>query len=100
MEFTEPTSEQCEKRVVLFDRDGQIAWATFRYPQMGGYCSKAIIIANKGDENSCFDIYIWHDSEFPFGDGQKPVEIHHCDAEQFVEFGKEVMNMIGTTNAS
>ena len=47
-------------------------------------------------DNSCFEAYIWHDGEFPFeGDsGTPPVHIHHCDADQFIEFGKFVAKLI------
>lgn len=85
----EPTGEQCSRREVLWEDEDEIAWASFSYPQMGGYGCRSIVVAGK-IEDGCFDIYIWHDGEFPFG-GKPPVELHHCSAEQFIQFGREVL---------
>ncbi len=93
-EITEPTSKQCSEKEVLWESETQIAWATY-YPQMGGYGSKAVIVGTKqpSEYNECFDAYIWHDGEFPFDgeSGNKPRELHHCMAQQFIRFGEEVL---------
>lgn len=81
-DLIEPTAEQCyaHERV----GSGVATW----YPQMGGYSSKAIVV---GDDD--FDVYIWHDGDFPFGDGRSPICMHHCDGAQFVEFGSLLMDI-------
>lgn len=62
------------------------------YPQMGGYVGKAVAVMD-GD---CVDVWVWHDGEFPFADDDEyrgkdgPKLLHHCVAEQFVEFGKKL----------
>jgi hypothetical protein len=61
---------------------------------MGGYVGKCVVVIEdpSGEYNSCFDAYVWHDSEFPFGDqDREPVCLHHCDAEQFIRFGELVL---------
>ncbi len=86
----EPTSEECSNRSPIFKDGRQVGYATW-YPQMGGYGGKCIVLTEKENENNtCFDVFVWHDSEFPFS-GLKPVEIHHCMAEQFIRFGEEVL---------
>ncbi|MET8985866.1 hypothetical protein ABZW49_10495 [Nonomuraea wenchangensis] len=80
----EPTHEECtaNARVALDDgTEGIACW----YPQMGGYTAHALIVPDAG----CADVYVWHDGDFPFGgDERPPVELHHCNGTQFVEFGK------------
>lgn len=85
----EPTSEACNRReritVCINGRavTGYAAW----YPQMGGYCGKALAVPNDPESRGCVDVFVWHDGEFPFcGSEQAPREIHHCDASQFAEF--------------
>ena len=71
---------------------------TYKYPQMGGYCAKSTIIFSRltsDEEPGCFDADIWHDGQWPF-DGEKvgrqgPSHLHHCSAEQFIEFGMLVL---------
>lgn len=79
----EPTAEECSQHVSLGD-----GWFALWYPQMGGYVGKAV--ARQVGE--CFDLYVWHDGEFPFSDDDVdgwteqpkcPVLLHHCDSEQF-----------------
>lgn len=80
----EPTAEECDAHtpVALDDATSGVAcW----YPQMGGYCGKAVVVAD-GDG---VDVYVWHDGDFPFsGDERPPAQLHHCDGSQFVEFGQ------------
>jgi hypothetical protein len=65
------------------------------YPQMGGYSGKAVAVS---DDTGCVDLYVWHDGEFPFtGDDDgpaPPVEVHHCDPEQFIQFGRQLTAFI------
>lgn len=89
----EPTSEQCSANEILFEDDQQVMFACW-YPQMGGYGGRCIITATKqpSPSNNCFDALIWHDGEFPFSD-RSPIELHHCGAEQFIEFGETVARL-------
>jgi hypothetical protein len=98
----EPTSEQCTKNALIKWRDeycgteltGFACW----YPQMGGYGAHCVIEPGGRDArhpedgaDRCFEAWVWHDGEFPFGDEQKPAHLHHCLAGQFVTFGQTVM---------
>lgn len=97
-----PTSEQCSQNAKVWEDEGHIGYAIW-YPQMGGYVGKAIAVVDKQwteNERSrtggCIDVYVWHDGEFPFGgEGERtrPVELHHCDPEQFVEFGQTLTKL-------
>ena len=52
--------------------------------------------ANLSD--SCVDLYIWHDGEFPFSeedDGRPPYLVHHCDITQFIRFGRALAGLMG-----
>lgn len=86
----EPTSDECSSNAVVFETDRQIAYAIW-YPQMGGYVGKAVAVMEK-DPDSCIDVFVWHDGEFPFSEGN-PVEIHHCDPTQFVMFGETLRDL-------
>ena len=88
MRPTEPTGEQCTARH-RFIFDGRRAVACW-YPQMGGYCSKAVLV----DHGGCFQAYVWHDGEFPFGDGRAPRELHHCDPQQFIDLGELAAGLV------
>lgn len=88
----EPTCEQIKANslIVWLDEYGKkLSGYACWYPQMGGYIAKCVIHPHK---NGCFDAYIWHDGVFPFNGedepGRNPVMIHHCMAEQFIEFGE------------
>lgn len=76
----EPTGKECETSAAYEDENvrGFCTW----YPQMGGYVGKCVVQPLGG----CFEVYVWHDGEFPF-EGNSPVELHHCDADQFIRFG-------------
>lgn len=87
-----PTPEQCENNARMPCNNGQ-AFACW-YPQMGGYVSRCVVII-QGPTNkftSCFDAYIWHDGNFPFI-GKKPIRLHHCDPQQFIDFGEWVKGL-------
>jgi hypothetical protein len=94
----EPTSEQCSEHEIVDRGDGWTAVAIW-YPQMGGYVGKCVV--RFGNEpQSCFDAWVWHDGEFPFGTSAgDPVQIHHCDPEQFVRFGDTVRRLTAETAA-
>jgi hypothetical protein len=68
--------------------NGRTYFAAY-YPQMGGYGSVCWI---ELDSSGCFDCYIWHDGEFAFGEEQEPTELHHCDPQQFIDFGTLVLD--------
>jgi len=90
----EPTGEQCNNNDKVFDENGKIGYAVW-YPQMGGYAGKAVAIFDKewGESSDgrgfcgCIDMLVWHDGQFPFK-GENPCEIHHCDPQQFIDFGE------------
>ena len=78
----QPTSPECTAHVVMDTPlgKGHACW----YPQMGGYTSHAIAVFIR----PCWEIYVWHDGEFPFAQGEDPAEMHHCSAPQFTQFGQ------------
>lgn len=91
MNFPKPTSEQCSAGEIL-EHDGKRYLATW-YPQMGGYAGMCLVeLSNK---TKCFDVAVWHDGEFPFETGDRPVILHHCDADQFIRFGALVAQAKG-----
>lgn len=81
----EPTADQCTAHERV--GDGYACW----YPQMGGYVAKAVIVP----ADSCADVYVWHDGDFPFSDGSQPTELHHCAGQQFVDFGNFLTEVTG-----
>lgn len=93
----EPTAEECNKNTEI-EPNKFAAW----YPQMGGYGSFCIVHDLRSDAPGCFDVYIWHDGEFPFSsadieedeNGKKVAVLHHCDPEQFIIFGNIVKSKI------
>lgn len=93
MELQSPTSEQCSNLEKVFENEHSVGYAVW-YPQMGGYVGKAIVTFSKSENGigGCFDALVWHDGDFPFDD-QYPKELHHCDPDQFIDFGKAVLNM-------
>jgi len=95
-ELNQPSGKQCDKREKVFETEYEIGYAMW-YPQMGGYCGKCIVIFDKKwvkkvdyGIGGCIDVYIWHDGDFPFHEGENPVELHHCDPQQFIDFGRDV----------
>lgn len=98
MNIKEPTAEQCSNKEKVFEDDTKIGYAVW-YPQMGGYVGRAVAIFDKqyrsgAAQGGCIDVLVWHDGEFPFGENDDtPREIHHCDPEQFIEFGKTLSKL-------
>jgi hypothetical protein len=93
---TEPTGEQCNQNLKVFEDGQQIGYAIW-YPQMGGYVGKAVVIVPKNPDalDFCFEAYVWHDGEFPFSErGMSPVILHHCSCDQFVNFGNTVRSFV------
>lgn len=101
--ISEPTAEQCTANEKVFGDQNTIGYGIW-YPQMRGrqvqaYIGKAVAIIDKATDtddcsDDCFDVLVWHDGEFPFGDGDKePVRLHHCSAAQFIQFGQEIQAM-------
>lgn len=90
----EPTAEECSANTLLWERDGVRAYACW-YPQMGGYVGKAVVEVWPTDSNVCFEVSVWHDGEFPFGEDTAPARLHHCEAEQFIRFGQLVQRLQG-----
>lgn len=98
--MTEPTPEQCSEFAKVFD-NGEFHGFAIWYPQMGGYCGKAIAVIEKSwteyengsCEGGCVDVYVWHNGNFPFHEGENPAIVHHCDPQQFIDFGKQLKNL-------
>ena len=90
----EPTGDQCTKKEKVFEDEDRVGYAVW-YPQMGGYVGKTVALFDKHWKESsggvrhggCIDVFVWHDGDWPFG-GENPREIHHCEPEQFIEFGE------------
>lgn len=90
----EPTDEQIREHATT-KWEGQTLHAA-RYPQMGGYVGRCWVAPN--GNGGCFDVWIWHDGEFPFDgarSGAAPAFLHHCDPEQFIRFGQWVASLEG-----
>jgi len=85
MQIPEPTYEQIRTHELVCHDGNEFGYACW-YPQMGGYCGKCVVVLEI--TSGCFDVFVWHDGEFPFSDGARPpVHLHHCDPDQFIEFG-------------
>jgi hypothetical protein len=98
-EPSEPTSEQCNNHDQVFESHDHVGYAIW-YPSMGGYSGKAVAVMCKKwvDEGTsrtggCIDVYVWHDGEFPFHDGEQPTIIHHCCPEGFITFGEKLSRL-------
>lgn len=95
-DMREPTAQECGDRAEV-QLTGQIVGRACWYPQMGGYVGRAVAVADGG----CVDVYVWHNGDFPFsgerpdwdGRPQNPALLHHCDGDQFVDFGKFLMSL-------
>lgn len=88
-DIRKPTADECSNKTVIFENDNEIGYAIW-YPQMGGYVGKAVALVSKTEGDSCFDVLVWHDGDWPFHDGEQPRRLHHCEAQQFIEFGIEI----------
>jgi hypothetical protein len=95
-----PTGDECSSHASI-EIGGRTAWAAW-YPQMGGYTAPCWVEVWPDDDRKgfCFDVYVWHDGEFPFGgendeeNKDDPVCLHHCSAQQFVDFGTWVRSLV------
>jgi len=94
----EPTGDECNRNAIVFESDDTIGYAIW-YPQMGGYAGRAVAMMDKqwvetdhGATGGCIDVFVWHDGDFPFGEGE-PRVIHHCDPQAFMEFGKTLTEL-------
>jgi hypothetical protein len=101
--------------IVKPGEDGFEFW-TYGYPQLGGYCAKSRVTFEPTSGSSelepgCFHVEVWHDGDFPFSEKRqapvtlncpvceftwtdiqpKPAHLHHCAAEQFIDFGLAVL---------
>lgn len=84
-----PTGEQCRTHDMVCV--GATRWAAAYYPQMGGYVASCWVeIVRPGD---CFRALVYHDGDWPFLGDRVPRELHHCDAGQFLEFGRVVLRI-------
>ncbi len=104
MNIKMPTSDQCTNHEKVYEDDRNTGYAIW-YPQMGGYSAKAIAIMNKkwtkyqngSALGGCLELLVWHDGNFPFhnedGEEESPTILHHCDPEQFIEFGKKLSEL-------
>jgi len=88
-QYREPTADECSTHATVQLTDNLTGVACW-YPTMGGYVGMAVAVdTGNGD----FDVYVWHDGQFPFSGEDdwrgraSPVELHHCDADQFIAFG-------------
>jgi hypothetical protein len=92
----EPTSDECSSHARI-DVDGDVGYACW-YPQMGGYVAKAVAMYDGSAEGGCFDVYVWHDGDFPFSEDhygipENPRELHHCSGQQFIAFGEFLVSI-------
>ena len=94
MHVSEPTGGQCGSNELIFQDEKEAHYAIW-YPQMGGYVGRAVAVIEKGPwgAEACIDVYVWHDGDFPFHDGEPPRRIHHCNPNQFIDFGKTLVEL-------
>lgn len=85
---------------IVFTDEQHIGYAIW-YPQMGGHVGRAVAVCDKRWSETqvgsrlggCIDVHVWHNGDFPFGDDETPVVIHHCAPEQFIEFGQALTRL-------
>jgi len=96
--LTAPTGDQCEAAELLsVDANGVRSYAMW-HPQWGGYVGKCVVTycITKDERgrlnNTCFDVKVWHDGDFPTDDdGGETQEFHYCDPGQMIRFGRRVI---------
>ena len=95
----QPTGDECGVNAPIVLDDGRIGYAIW-YPQMGGFCARAIAVC--GEPGDCVDVYVWHDGDFPFDDKmdltfgnptRPPRELHFCEPGDFIEFGERLLKL-------
>lgn len=96
----EPTLEECSSAAFLGKDEYGRSLHAYWYPQMGGYVGRAVIVIPEQCKlDGCFDVWVWHDGNFPFsGDfypDQSPKRLHHCSPDQFINFGQYVLKLQG-----
>jgi len=73
--------------------DGEGALWTW-LPQVGGYTAPCRVwTAVPGDLDSCFEVSVYHDGEFPSGEVE--ATLHFCSVEQLERFAKTVRGYLG-----
>ena len=93
--IVEPTYEEVNKKAIRILPDGSKEYCMW-FPQLGGYHAKMVILVMPTEEEyaNCIDAYVWHNGDFPFSEEPgypvNPRELHICDAEQWIDFGKEL----------
>lgn len=88
----EPSGDDCVNRKTW--EDGNWLLMACWYPQMGGYVGRCVVRTTRFDDgDGCFEAFVWHDGEFPFGDGANPARLHHCSPDQFTRFAEEVSEL-------
>lgn len=75
-----PTSEQCSAREQVEIPGSDVRAHAVWWPQMGGYSGRAVVTIT-----DCATLWLWHDSQFPIKDDQRPREIHLCDPQQWID---------------
>lgn len=87
----------------------------FWHPQWGGYGAHAVMVPSNcpsgpndaamaeecPPEEMCFDVYVWHNGEFPYDGDKPPREYHYCQSAQVARMAKlaEMANTVaGFTN--
>jgi len=96
---TKPTGEQCEENAKIDMGFGGLFGFAFFHPQWGGYTGHGILIP-LGGPGSCFDVYVWHDGEFPL---DSPKLYHYCASIQLrdmADFADRVAAMNSQTEPS
>jgi hypothetical protein len=100
----EPSADNCENRTegTWNGRRTRALW----YPSMGGYVSKAVAVDRADGDGP--DVYVWHDGEFPFTEGDRdwdgkprsPAFLHLCDPDQFIGFGQTLADWLDVGEAT
>lgn len=87
--MSKPTPEQCDSNSII-ENGERVSFATW-HPQLGGYCSPAIVSFRKKNRTSaCFDVSNYSNGEYPT---DNPQDFHYCAAEQLIEFGITILEM-------
>lgn len=93
-----PTPEECDKHAsVEYDwYGGRATFYAVWTPQFEGYCARALVMPQWSagtDYNECFDVYVWHDGEFPTQGGPPSHCFHLCMLEQFAWFARSLQTI-------